>query len=161
MLSSMLSASDADDGVGRLIRASAERHTPTSGPAPLAACYKRPLLANIQCTSTGPSRAHKRARAPYFTKNTTQNAFATAVSAGKRSSKGVVSVNLLITVIEPASVLAGPKHKQECSAIKAYGKVPNENIRLVARILWRLDKDGTVVSDMQLTTLGRVGGPHH
>lgn len=37
-----------------------------------------------------------------------QNAFATAVSAGKRSSKGVVSVNLLITVIEPASVLAGP-----------------------------------------------------
>lgn len=29
--------SDADDGVGRLIRASAERHTPTSGPAPPAA----------------------------------------------------------------------------------------------------------------------------
>ncbi|GLD54149.1 histone-lysine N-methyltransferase SMYD1-like isoform X1 [Lates japonicus] len=45
------------------------------------------------------------------------------------------------------------EHKQECSAIKAFGKVPNENIRLVARIMWRLDKEGSVVSDMQLTTL--------
>ncbi|KAL7391823.1 hypothetical protein ABVT39_015420 [Epinephelus coioides] len=45
------------------------------------------------------------------------------------------------------------EHKQECGAIKAYGKAPNENIRLVARILWRLDKDGSVMSDMQLVTL--------
>ncbi|KAF7667471.1 hypothetical protein LDENG_00061320 [Lucifuga dentata] len=45
------------------------------------------------------------------------------------------------------------EHKEECNAIKAYGKAPNENIRLVARILWRLDKDGGVVSDTQLTTL--------
>uniref|UniRef100_A0A8C5HAQ7 [histone H3]-lysine(4) N-trimethyltransferase n=1 Tax=Gouania willdenowi TaxID=441366 RepID=A0A8C5HAQ7_GOUWI len=45
------------------------------------------------------------------------------------------------------------EHKQECSAIKTFGKAPNENIRLVARILWRLDKEGGVVSDMQLTTL--------
>lgn len=45
------------------------------------------------------------------------------------------------------------EHKLECSSIKAYGKVPNENIRLVARIMWRLDKEGSVMSDMQLTTL--------
>ncbi|XP_029019508.1 histone-lysine N-methyltransferase SMYD1b isoform X2 [Betta splendens] len=45
------------------------------------------------------------------------------------------------------------EHKQECGAIKAYGKVPNENIRLASRILWRLDKDGGVVSDAQLATL--------
>ncbi|KAK9522924.1 hypothetical protein VZT92_019360 [Zoarces viviparus] len=45
------------------------------------------------------------------------------------------------------------EHKQECGAIKAYGKTPNENIRLVARIMWRHDKEGSVMSDMQLTTL--------
>ncbi|XP_036382478.1 histone-lysine N-methyltransferase SMYD1b isoform X1 [Megalops cyprinoides] len=45
------------------------------------------------------------------------------------------------------------EHKQECSAIKTFGKVPNENIRLAARILWRIEKEGEVVSDTQLTTL--------
>ncbi|KAI1900135.1 hypothetical protein AGOR_G00046900 [Albula goreensis] len=45
------------------------------------------------------------------------------------------------------------EHKQECAAIKAYGKVPNENVRLAAQILWRIDKEGEVVSDLQLTTL--------
>uniref|UniRef100_A0A4W4F6Q6 [histone H3]-lysine(4) N-trimethyltransferase n=1 Tax=Electrophorus electricus TaxID=8005 RepID=A0A4W4F6Q6_ELEEL len=45
------------------------------------------------------------------------------------------------------------EHKQECAAIKSYGKAPNENIRLAARIMWRLNKEGGVVSDMQLTTL--------
>uniref|UniRef100_A0A671UXK6 [histone H3]-lysine(4) N-trimethyltransferase n=1 Tax=Sparus aurata TaxID=8175 RepID=A0A671UXK6_SPAAU len=48
------------------------------------------------------------------------------------------------------------EHKQECSAIKAFGKAPNESIRLVARLLWRLDKEGSVVSDMQLTTLDEL-----
>ncbi|KAJ0019704.1 hypothetical protein NQD34_007273 [Periophthalmus magnuspinnatus] len=48
------------------------------------------------------------------------------------------------------------EHKQECAAIKAYGKAPNESIRLVARIMWRLDKDGSKVSDMQLTTLDEL-----
>ncbi|KAL4630145.1 histone-lysine N-methyltransferase SMYD1-like isoform X1 [Arapaima gigas] len=48
---------------------------------------------------------------------------------------------------------AWEEHKQECAAIKAYGKVPNENIRLAARILWCLDKDGGVMSDNQLTSL--------
>ncbi|XP_076859669.1 histone-lysine N-methyltransferase SMYD1b isoform X1 [Brachyhypopomus gauderio] len=45
------------------------------------------------------------------------------------------------------------EHKQECAAIKSHGKAPNENIRLAARIMWRLDKEGGVVSDMQLITL--------
>ncbi|XP_056275887.1 histone-lysine N-methyltransferase SMYD1b isoform X1 [Pseudoliparis swirei] len=45
------------------------------------------------------------------------------------------------------------EHKQECAAIKAYGKKPNENVRLVARIMWRLDKEGSVLSDMQLISL--------
>uniref|UniRef100_A0A8C6UTN1 [histone H3]-lysine(4) N-trimethyltransferase n=1 Tax=Neogobius melanostomus TaxID=47308 RepID=A0A8C6UTN1_9GOBI len=49
------------------------------------------------------------------------------------------------------------EHKQECAAIKAYGKAPNESIRLVARITWRLDKEGSSkVSDMQLTTLDEL-----
>uniref|UniRef100_A0A8C2HVN3 [histone H3]-lysine(4) N-trimethyltransferase n=1 Tax=Cyprinus carpio TaxID=7962 RepID=A0A8C2HVN3_CYPCA len=48
---------------------------------------------------------------------------------------------------------AWDEHKQECSAIKQIGKAPNENVRLVARILWRIQKDTGLVSDAQLTTL--------
>ncbi|XP_056137976.1 histone-lysine N-methyltransferase SMYD1b isoform X1 [Lampris incognitus] len=48
------------------------------------------------------------------------------------------------------------EHKMECSAIKAHGKAPNETVRLVARVMWRLDKDGSVVSDMQLTTIDEL-----
>ncbi|XP_027022747.1 histone-lysine N-methyltransferase SMYD1b isoform X1 [Tachysurus fulvidraco] len=48
---------------------------------------------------------------------------------------------------------AWEEHKQECAAIKSYGKVPNENIRLAARIMWRLNKEGDVISDFQLSTL--------
>uniref|UniRef100_A0A8C2CQK3 [histone H3]-lysine(4) N-trimethyltransferase n=1 Tax=Cyprinus carpio TaxID=7962 RepID=A0A8C2CQK3_CYPCA len=48
---------------------------------------------------------------------------------------------------------AWDEHKQECSAIKKIGKAPNENVRLVARILWRIQKDTGLVSDAQLTTL--------
>ncbi|MEE6462803.1 hypothetical protein FKM82_001706 [Ascaphus truei] len=33
-------------------------------------------------------------------------------------------------------------HKTECAAIKKYAKVPNENIRLAARILWRIQREG-------------------
>ncbi|XP_028851539.1 histone-lysine N-methyltransferase SMYD1b isoform X1 [Denticeps clupeoides] len=48
---------------------------------------------------------------------------------------------------------AWEEHKQECAAIKAYGKTPNENVRLAARILWRIDKQGGVVSDYQLISV--------
>ncbi|KAM8939884.1 histone-lysine N-methyltransferase SMYD1 isoform 2-T2 [Pelodytes ibericus] len=33
-------------------------------------------------------------------------------------------------------------HKNECSAIKKLGKAPNENIRLAARITWRIEREG-------------------
>ncbi|KAM9329856.1 histone-lysine N-methyltransferase SMYD1 isoform 2-T2 [Gastrophryne carolinensis] len=33
-------------------------------------------------------------------------------------------------------------HKLECSAIKKLGKAPNENIRLAARIMWRMEREG-------------------
>ncbi|XP_066483075.1 histone-lysine N-methyltransferase SMYD1 isoform X1 [Tiliqua scincoides] len=33
-------------------------------------------------------------------------------------------------------------HKSECSAIKKHGKAPTENIRLAARILWRIEREG-------------------
>ncbi|XP_031426953.1 histone-lysine N-methyltransferase SMYD1b isoform X2 [Clupea harengus] len=45
------------------------------------------------------------------------------------------------------------EHKIECPAIKAYAKVPNENVRLAARIFWRQDKEGGIVSDHQLTSI--------
>uniref|UniRef100_A0A2K5L124 [histone H3]-lysine(4) N-trimethyltransferase n=1 Tax=Cercocebus atys TaxID=9531 RepID=A0A2K5L124_CERAT len=38
-------------------------------------------------------------------------------------------------------------HKNECSAIKRYGKVPNENIRLAARIMWRVEREGTGLTE--------------
>lgn len=48
---------------------------------------------------------------------------------------------------------AWEEHKLECGAIKTYEKAPNENVRLAARIIWRLDKEGNLVNDMQITTL--------
>ncbi|KAK7174060.1 hypothetical protein R3I93_003784 [Phoxinus phoxinus] len=48
---------------------------------------------------------------------------------------------------------AWDEHKQECSAIRKMGKAPNENVRLAARIMWRIQKDTGLVSDAQLTTL--------
>ncbi|KAJ8413963.1 hypothetical protein AAFF_G00065610 [Aldrovandia affinis] len=48
------------------------------------------------------------------------------------------------------------EHKLECGAIKTYGKVPNENIRLAARLLWRVEKEGDEVSDVKLTTLDNL-----
>uniref|UniRef100_A0A8D0GI49 [histone H3]-lysine(4) N-trimethyltransferase n=1 Tax=Sphenodon punctatus TaxID=8508 RepID=A0A8D0GI49_SPHPU len=37
---------------------------------------------------------------------------------------------------------AWANHKSECSAIKKHGKAPNENIRLAARIMWRIEREG-------------------
>ncbi|RXM91181.1 Histone-lysine N-methyltransferase Smyd1 [Acipenser ruthenus] len=45
------------------------------------------------------------------------------------------------------------EHKSECSAIKKNGSVPNENIRLAARILWRIEKEGSALSEGRLTSL--------
>ncbi|XP_023667471.1 histone-lysine N-methyltransferase SMYD1-like [Paramormyrops kingsleyae] len=48
------------------------------------------------------------------------------------------------------------EHKQECTAIKKRGKAPNENVRLAARILWRIEKSGSIISDGQLTTVEQL-----
>ncbi|KAG9479470.1 hypothetical protein GDO78_011487, partial [Eleutherodactylus coqui] len=38
-------------------------------------------------------------------------------------------------------------HKQECSAIKKLGKAPNDNIRLAARIMWRIEREGSGLTE--------------
>ncbi|XP_035628147.1 histone-lysine N-methyltransferase Smyd1-like isoform X1 [Oncorhynchus keta] len=48
------------------------------------------------------------------------------------------------------------EHKQECAAIKKYEKAPNENVRLTARVLWRIQKDTGIVSDGQLTSVDQL-----
>ncbi|XP_029921298.1 histone-lysine N-methyltransferase SMYD1a [Myripristis murdjan] len=48
------------------------------------------------------------------------------------------------------------EHKQECSAIKKYGKAPSEKIRLAARVLWRMHKDTGVVTDGQLASVDQL-----
>jgi len=45
------------------------------------------------------------------------------------------------------------EHKLECAAIRKIGKAPNENVRLAARVLWRIQKHTAVVSDSQLTSV--------
>ncbi|XP_036607037.1 histone-lysine N-methyltransferase SMYD1 isoform X2 [Trichosurus vulpecula] len=38
-------------------------------------------------------------------------------------------------------------HKNECAAIKKHGKPPSENIRLAARIMWRIEREGTGLTE--------------
>ncbi|XP_041816300.1 histone-lysine N-methyltransferase Smyd1-like [Chelmon rostratus] len=48
------------------------------------------------------------------------------------------------------------EHKQECGAIKKIGKAPSENVRLAARVLWRIHKDTGIVSDSQLISVDQL-----
>uniref|UniRef100_A0A3Q3JYA8 [histone H3]-lysine(4) N-trimethyltransferase n=1 Tax=Monopterus albus TaxID=43700 RepID=A0A3Q3JYA8_MONAL len=48
------------------------------------------------------------------------------------------------------------EHKQECGAIRKMGMVPKENVRLAARMLWRLHKDTGIVSDSQLVSVDQL-----
>ncbi|XP_072228348.1 histone-lysine N-methyltransferase SMYD1-like [Leuresthes tenuis] len=48
------------------------------------------------------------------------------------------------------------EHKQECGAIKKIGKAPSENIRLAARVLWRIHKDKGIASDSQLISVDQL-----
>uniref|UniRef100_A0A3P8YGV6 [histone H3]-lysine(4) N-trimethyltransferase n=1 Tax=Esox lucius TaxID=8010 RepID=A0A3P8YGV6_ESOLU len=48
------------------------------------------------------------------------------------------------------------EHKQECAAIRNKGKAPNENVRLAARVLWRVQKDTGIVSDSQLISVDQL-----
>ncbi|XP_031143150.1 histone-lysine N-methyltransferase SMYD1a [Sander lucioperca] len=48
------------------------------------------------------------------------------------------------------------EHKQECGAIRKISKVPSENVRLAARVLWRIYKDTGIVSDSQLISVDQL-----
>uniref|UniRef100_A0A7N6B9N6 [histone H3]-lysine(4) N-trimethyltransferase n=1 Tax=Anabas testudineus TaxID=64144 RepID=A0A7N6B9N6_ANATE len=48
------------------------------------------------------------------------------------------------------------EHRQECVAIKKIIKAPNENVRLAARVLWRIHKDTGIVSDSQLISVDQL-----
>ncbi|CAH2299509.1 histone-lysine N-methyltransferase SMYD1 isoform X1 [Pelobates cultripes] len=44
-------------------------------------------------------------------------------------------------------------HKTECSAIKKLGKAPNENVRLAARITWRIEREGSGLTEGCLVSI--------
>uniref|UniRef100_A0A672GNJ3 [histone H3]-lysine(4) N-trimethyltransferase n=1 Tax=Salarias fasciatus TaxID=181472 RepID=A0A672GNJ3_SALFA len=48
------------------------------------------------------------------------------------------------------------EHKQECGAIKKAGTAPSENIRLAARVLWRIHKVSGLASDSQLVSVDQL-----
>ncbi|XP_072112811.1 histone-lysine N-methyltransferase SMYD1b isoform X2 [Mobula birostris] len=48
---------------------------------------------------------------------------------------------------------AWTEHKNECTAIRKFGKAPSESIRLASRILWRMRREGDVVSEDRLTSI--------
>ncbi|CAL8321961.1 unnamed protein product [Lota lota] len=48
------------------------------------------------------------------------------------------------------------EHKKECGAIRNHGRAPSENVRLAARMLWRIQKETGVVSDGQLTSVDEL-----
>ncbi|XP_053314124.1 histone-lysine N-methyltransferase SMYD1 isoform X2 [Spea bombifrons] len=48
---------------------------------------------------------------------------------------------------------AWANHKHECAAIKKLGKAPNENIRLAARIMWRIEREGSGLTEGCLVSI--------
>lgn len=48
------------------------------------------------------------------------------------------------------------EHKQECAAIRKVINAPSENIRLAARVLWRMHKDTGIASDSQLVSVDQL-----
>uniref|UniRef100_A0A8C5MB05 [histone H3]-lysine(4) N-trimethyltransferase n=1 Tax=Leptobrachium leishanense TaxID=445787 RepID=A0A8C5MB05_9ANUR len=44
-------------------------------------------------------------------------------------------------------------HKNECSAVKKLGKAPNENIRLAARIMWRIERESSGLAEGCLVSI--------
>ncbi|NWX22517.1 SMYD1 methyltransferase, partial [Aegotheles bennettii] len=44
-------------------------------------------------------------------------------------------------------------HKNECSAIKRHGKAPTENIRLAARIMWKIEREGSGLAEGCLVSI--------
>ncbi|XP_029448919.1 histone-lysine N-methyltransferase SMYD1 isoform X2 [Rhinatrema bivittatum] len=48
---------------------------------------------------------------------------------------------------------AWTNHKSECAAIKRHGKIPNEHIRLAARIMWRIEREGSGLAEGCLASI--------
>ncbi|KAM9338538.1 histone-lysine N-methyltransferase SMYD1a [Symphorus nematophorus] len=48
------------------------------------------------------------------------------------------------------------EHKRECGAIRKLGKAPKENVRLAARVMWRMHKSTGIVSDSQLVSVDQL-----
>ncbi|CAJ1071048.1 histone-lysine N-methyltransferase SMYD1a [Xyrichtys novacula] len=48
------------------------------------------------------------------------------------------------------------EHKQECGAIRKRINAPSESVRLAARVLWRIHKDTSIVSDTQLVAVDQL-----
>ncbi|XP_067898585.1 histone-lysine N-methyltransferase Smyd1-like isoform X2 [Heterodontus francisci] len=48
---------------------------------------------------------------------------------------------------------AWSEHKNECVAIRNYGKPINETIRLASRVLWRMAREGDIVSEDRISSL--------
>ncbi|XP_069779637.1 histone-lysine N-methyltransferase Smyd1-like isoform X2 [Narcine bancroftii] len=48
---------------------------------------------------------------------------------------------------------AWTEHKNECTAIRNRGKAPSESVRLASRILWRMKREGDIVSEDIITTM--------
>ncbi|XP_051898392.1 histone-lysine N-methyltransferase SMYD1b isoform X2 [Pristis pectinata] len=48
---------------------------------------------------------------------------------------------------------AWTEHKNECTAIRNHGKAPSESIRLASRILWRMRREGDIVSEDRVTSI--------
>ncbi|XP_068608844.1 LOW QUALITY PROTEIN: histone-lysine N-methyltransferase SMYD1-like [Brachionichthys hirsutus] len=48
------------------------------------------------------------------------------------------------------------EHKQECQAIRKFGKAPSESVRLAARVMWRIHKDTGIMSDSQLISVDQL-----
>ncbi|XP_077136368.1 histone-lysine N-methyltransferase SMYD1 isoform X2 [Ranitomeya variabilis] len=47
-------------------------------------------------------------------------------------------------------------HKHECAAIKKLGKTPNDNIRLAARIIWRIEREGSGLTEGCLVSVDEL-----
>uniref|UniRef100_UPI00398F7805 histone-lysine N-methyltransferase Smyd1-like isoform X2 n=1 Tax=Pristiophorus japonicus TaxID=55135 RepID=UPI00398F7805 len=51
---------------------------------------------------------------------------------------------------------AWTEHKNECTAVRSHGKPPNESIRLAARILWRMAREGDFVSEDRISSIEKL-----
>lgn len=83
-----------------------------------------------------------------------QSAFATAVFAGKKSSRGVVSANLLITATEPASVPGGLNTNK--SAVPSR---PMEKYQMRTSGRWKPEKEKRIIFSVRKDFIRQIALP--